>query len=98
MANYSAKEYVDGVMRINGIESVRATLKRGCNGTCHNFSKKRVDYHANAFPSLFNKGNCQADIMGRMEALTKETSRLDQSYAISHIEADEVLPKVLLLA
>ena len=38
--NHSAKAYVNGLARANGIESVCAVLKRGCNGAHHNWSVK----------------------------------------------------------
>ena len=39
--NHSAKEFVNGMAHINGIESVWAVLKRGYSGVYHNMSKKQ---------------------------------------------------------
>ena len=38
--NHSAKQFVDGMAHVNGIESVRAVLKRGYKGVYHNWSMK----------------------------------------------------------
>ena len=55
----------------NGIESVWAVLKRGFNGTYHNWSKKHCDRYVDEFAFRLNEGNCQIDTMNRIESLCK---------------------------
>ena len=55
--NHSAKEYVNGMASTNGIESVWALLKRGYNGTYHQFSRKRLAHYVNEFVFRLNDGN-----------------------------------------
>lgn len=66
--NHSAKEYVNGITHTNGIESVWATLKRGCNGIYHNFSK-HLQHYINEFTFRLNEGNCRIDTQDRMNSL-----------------------------
>ena len=59
--NRSAKEYVSGMARTNGIENVSALIKRGFYGTCHNFRQKHVDRHVNEFTFRLNEDDCEVD-------------------------------------
>ena len=67
--NHSAKEFVNGMAHTNGIESVWAVLKRGYNGTYHNWSKKHCHRYVNEFAFRLNEGNCEIDTIDRMESL-----------------------------
>jgi len=49
---HSAKEYVNGMARTNGIESVWAALKRGFNGVYHHWSKKHCRQYVNEIPKI----------------------------------------------
>ncbi len=67
--NHSAKEYVNGMAHVNGIESVWAVLKRGFNGTYHNWSKKHCRHYVNEFAFRLNEGNCERDTQDRLDDL-----------------------------
>ena len=67
--NHSAKEYVNGMAHTNGIESVWAVLKRGFNGTYHNWSKKHCHRYVNEFAFRLNEGNCERDTQDRLDDL-----------------------------
>ncbi len=51
---HSAKEFVNGMAHINGIESFWAMLKRGYNGTYHHFSAKHLQAYVNEFAGRQN--------------------------------------------
>ena len=55
---HSAKQYVDGMAHTNSIESVWAVLKRGYNGTYHNFSTKHLARYVDEFAFRLNGGEC----------------------------------------
>ena len=67
--NHSAKEFVNGMAHTNGIESVWAVLKRGFNGTYHNWSKKHCHQYVNEFAFRLNEGNCERDTQDRLDDL-----------------------------
>lgn len=69
--NHSANEYVKGMAHTNGIESVWALLKRGCNGTFHHISTKHLQRYVDEFSFRLNEGNCEVDTIERMESLAK---------------------------
>lgn len=69
--NHSAKEYVNGMIHTNGIESVWALLKRGYTGTYHHFSLKHLPRYLNEFTFRLNEGNCEIDTMERIAAICK---------------------------
>lgn len=46
---HSVKEFVRGQAHTNGVESFWATLKRGCTGTHHKMSEKRLHRHVGEF-------------------------------------------------
>ncbi len=52
--NHSAKEFVDGMAHINGIESFWAMLKRGYQGAFHKFSEKHLDRYVAEFAGRHN--------------------------------------------
>ena len=53
----------------NGIESVWAVLKRGLNGTYHNWSKKHCRAYVDEFTFRLNEGNCEIDTEDRLTYL-----------------------------
>ncbi len=63
---HSAKEYVNGMAHTNGIESVWALLKRGFNGTYHNWSQKHCYRYVDEFSFRLNEGNCKFDTILRI--------------------------------
>ena len=65
---HSAKEYINGMIHTNGIESVWALLKRGYTGTYHHFDLKHLQRYLNEFTFRLNEGNCEVDTIDRMEA------------------------------
>lgn len=67
--NHSAKEFVNGMAHTNGIESVWSVLKRGYNGTYHNWSKKHCRAYVNEFTFRLNEGNCERDTQDRLDDL-----------------------------
>ncbi len=68
---HSAKEYVNGMIHTNGIESVWALIKRGYTGTYHHFSMKHLQRYVDGFTFRLNQGNCDIDTMDRMDAFAK---------------------------
>ena len=67
--NHSAKEFVNGMASVNGIESFWALLKRGYHGIYHNFSTKHLNRYVNEFVFRQNEGNCQTDTVDRIKSL-----------------------------
>ena len=78
--NHSAKEYVNGMAHTNGIESVWAVLKRGFNGTYHNWSKKHCHQYVNEFAFRLNEGNCERDTQDRLDDLFRAMSGKTVTY------------------
>ena len=58
---HSAREYINGMVYTNGIESVWAVLKRGYNGVYHNWSVKHCRSYVNEFAFRLNKENCNKE-------------------------------------
>jgi len=52
--NHSVKEYVNGMVHTNGIESFWAVLKRGYQGTYHYMSHKHLHRYVNEFAGRHN--------------------------------------------
>ncbi len=71
---HSAKEYVNGAVHTNGVESVWALVKRGYVGTYHNFSIKHMQRYVDEVAFRLNDGNCQIDTMDRMVSLSQAMS------------------------
>ena len=67
--NHSAAEYVRGMAHTNGIESVWAVIKRGFNGTYHNWSVKHCQRYINEFTFRLNDGDCSIDTMDRIRSV-----------------------------
>ena len=67
--NHSAKVFVDGMARTNGIESVWSILKRMFYGTYHQFSKKHLQRYVNECTFRLNQGNCKSHIWDRMKSI-----------------------------
>lgn len=55
VVRHSVKEYVNGMVHTNGIESFWALLKRGYVGTYHKMSKKHLGRYVNEFSGRFNQ-------------------------------------------
>ena len=67
--NHSAKEFVNGMASVNGVESFWALLKRGYHGTYHNFSTKHLNRYVDEFVFRQNEGNCKNDTVDRIKSL-----------------------------
>ncbi|SMN02153.1 FIG01015522: hypothetical protein [uncultured Candidatus Thioglobus sp.] len=67
MVNHSARQYVDGIVHTNGIESVWALLKRGYNGISHHFSDKHIGCYVDEFVFRLNEGNVKVHTWGRID-------------------------------
>ena len=67
--NHPAKEFVNGMASVNGVESFWALLKRGYHGIYHNFSTKHLNRYVNEFVFRQNEGNCQTNIVDRIKSL-----------------------------
>lgn len=78
---HSAKEYVDGMVHTNGIESVWAVLKRGFHGVYHSFSRKHLQRYLDEFTFRLNEGNCKVHTLDRIEALLRKAVGIRTSYA-----------------
>ncbi len=79
--NHSAREYVNGMVHTNGIESVWALLKRGYNGVYHSFSKKHLGRYVNEVTFRLNEGNVSRDTQDRMKSLCKSMTGKRLPYA-----------------
>ncbi len=81
VVKHSVAEYVNGQAHTNGIESMRAVLKRGYHGTYHHLSAKHLHRYVNEFSyRLSDKANCQVDTMDRMEAVANNLSDTRLTY------------------
>ena len=67
--NHSVKEFVNEMAHTNGIESVWAVLKRGYNGTYHNWSPKHCKAYIDEFTFRLNEGNVKRDTQDRLNSL-----------------------------
>ncbi len=66
---HSAKEYVNGMIHTNGIESVWAIIKRGYTGTFHHFSMKHCQRYVDEFTFRLNQGNVEVDAIDRIKSV-----------------------------
>lgn len=57
--------------RTNGIESVWAVLRRGYQGTYHNFSAKHLQRYVDEFSFRLNEGNVKVHTLDRIAELSK---------------------------
>lgn len=71
---HSAKEFVNGLVHINGIESVYAILKRSITGMWHHVSVKHLQRYIDEATFQLNEGSCEVDTIDRMLAVI---SRID---------------------
>ena len=78
---HSVREYVNGMAHTNGIESVWAVLKRGYNGTYHQWSAKHMARYVNEFTFRLNEGNVKRPTLERLESLVKGTIGKRLTYA-----------------
>ncbi|MCY3884390.1 MAG: IS1595 family transposase [Gammaproteobacteria bacterium] len=67
--NHSVKEFVNQMAHTNSIESVWAVIKRGYNGTYHNWSVKHCQAYINEFSFRLNQGNVKRDTKNRLDSL-----------------------------
>ena len=68
---HSAREYVQGNVHTNSIESMWAILTRSNHGTWHHVSEKRLVRYVNAAAFRLNEGNCQAHTLKQLSALVQ---------------------------
>lgn len=73
--NHSAREYVSGMAHTNGIESVWAVLKRGYNGTYHNWSMKHCQRYVDEFAFRLNDGNVEVHVLDRIRSLCDKVNQ-----------------------
>ena len=71
VVNHSARQYVNGIVHTNGIESVWAVLKRGIYGIYHFVSRKHLFRYVNEVTFRLNEGNCVIDTVDRLESLVR---------------------------
>lgn len=83
--NHSAKEFVNGMASTNGVESVWAILKRGCNGVYHHWSRKHCQKYVDEFTFRLNEGNCKIDTQARLDALFRHLSQGRNRNAQDHL-------------
>ena len=80
VVNHSAKQYVNGMTPTNGIESVWALLKRGYNGTYHNWSMQHCGRYVNEFAFRLNEGNCERDTIDRLAEMVSASVGKRRTY------------------
>jgi len=78
--NHSARQWADGDVNTNSIESVWAVLKRSITGTWHYVSPKHLHRYVNEATMRLNTGNCQIDTIDRMNALMRNVGGKRLSY------------------
>ena len=66
---HSAKEFVDGNVHTNGIESVWAVLQRGVYGVYHHVMPKHLQRYVNEFEFRLNQGACANHTLDRIDAM-----------------------------
>ena len=66
---HSVKEYVNGIVHTNGIESFWALFKRGYHGVYHKMSVKHLDRYVNEFSGRHNIRN--RDTLDQMAAVVR---------------------------
>lgn len=57
IVNHGKKQYVNGDVHTNGVESVWAVVKRGYNGIYHHWSRKHMHRYIDEFVFRFNEGS-----------------------------------------
>ena len=86
--NHSAKQYVDGMVHVNGMESFWATLKRAYHGTFHKMSLKHLSRYADEFAGRHNIRDW--DTVDQMTHVA--ACMVGKSLAYKELTADEGLP------
>ena len=71
--NHSAKQYVDGMAHVNGIESVWAVLKRGYKGVYHHWTIKHCHRYVNEFTFRLNEANCKVHTLDRLDKFLEKS-------------------------
>lgn len=77
--HHSAKEYVDGEVHTNGIESFWALLKRGYIGTYHKMSVKHLDRYVQEFAGRHNQRSL--DTLDQMAGMLRRFTAKRLRYA-----------------
>lgn len=76
---HGVKEYVDGEVHTNGIESFWALLKRGSLGTYHKMSVKHLDRYVQEFAGCHNQ--CRLDTLDQMARMLRRFAAKRLRYA-----------------
>ena len=71
VVNHSGKQYVDGTVHTNGIESIWAVLKRGFNGVYQYWSRKHFQKYVAEFMFRLNQTDRDTSLHDRMDNLFK---------------------------
>jgi hypothetical protein len=79
--NHSAGEYSRNGVHTNGIESVRAVLKRGLYGVYHHASAKHLGRYVNEFAFRLNDGDVKRHTMERLDSFIEATAQKRLTYA-----------------
>ncbi len=74
--HHSAKEYVNGMAHVNGVESFWATLKRSVNGVYHHLSKKHLQRYINQFCGKHNVRDMDTEVQMQYVAACMVGKRL----------------------
>ena len=69
VVNHSGKQYVDGTVHTNGIESIWAVLKRGFNGVYQYWSRKHFQKYVAEFMFRLNQGDDNTKLQDRIDNL-----------------------------
>ena len=69
VVKHGAKQYVDGMVHTQGIESFWALLKRGYDGTYHKMSVKHLERYVNEFAGRHNQR--PLDTIDQMAAMAR---------------------------
>ncbi|MFT4186823.1 MAG: IS1595 family transposase [Micrococcaceae bacterium] len=97
VVNHSAREYVNGVVSTNEIESVWAIVKRGFYGVYHWFTSKHTQTYVNEVEYRFNQGrdddlmSCQWQDDDFINNLAGEPAVKPQSKTISFVLSGQAL-------
>ena len=71
--NHSAKQYVDGMAHVNGIESVWAVIKRSYKGVYHHWTMKHCHRYINEFTFRLNEANCKVHTLERLDKFLEKS-------------------------
>ena len=66
---HSVKEFVNGMVSTNGMESVWAVMKRGYMGVYHHWSFKHMARYVNEYTFRLNEGNVKLHTLERINNL-----------------------------